>query len=67
MLDYYYNITICIEVVGFLGTFRLIWMEKVKFTLDNVIGQPFGGRYEVKNQRLVKVHRKVQTQKGRAF
>ena len=42
-------------------------MEKAKFTLDNVIGEPFGGRYEVKNQRLVKVHKKVQTQKGRAF
>ena len=39
----------------------------MKFTLDNVIGEPFGGRYEVKNQKLVKVHRKVQTQKGRAF
>lgn len=42
-------------------------MERVKFTLDAVIGQPYGGWYEVKNQKLVKVHRKTLNEKGRSF
>ncbi|KAI0225827.1 hypothetical protein LSAT2_023396 [Lamellibrachia satsuma] len=43
---------------------RLVWMERVKFTLDALIGQPFGGWYEVKNQKLVKVHRKLLNEKA---
>ena len=42
-------------------------MERVKFTLDNVIRQPFGGRYEVKHQRLIKVLKMMLLQKGRSF
>ncbi|KAK2163724.1 hypothetical protein NP493_1443g00010 [Ridgeia piscesae] len=46
---------------------RLVWMEKVKFTLDAVIGQPFGGWYEVKGQKLVKVSRRTLCEKGGSF
>ena len=35
--------------------YRKIWLERIKFLADELIGQPFGYTFEVQNEHLVKV------------
>lgn len=38
-------------------------MDKVKFTLDNAVGHPYGTMFEVKNGKLLKLE-KIQSAEG---
>jgi hypothetical protein len=37
--------------------YRFVWLDKVKFTLDGVIGHPYGSTFKVTNGEMVKVNK----------
>ena len=39
---------------------RDVWLEKTKFSLDGIIGYPYGTTFEVKNGKMVKIDKTVQ-------
>ena len=46
------KVFICINVL-----FRFVWLDKVKFTLDGVIGHKYGTTFKVTNGEMVKVNK----------
>ena len=59
----YFFIILFLKIFDFLFGFRKMFIDKVKFFLDGIIGHPYGSTFEVKDGEMVKIDR-AETEKA---